>query len=234
MATRKGVIQVTRENLAVAANFETEKLEAREIEDAPEIARWDSETNQPVVRQRYAKEAHDDIEDEPALPKGTVGYRYVNEDGDEVPNERLTYVQLTPEGDAEEVEKRPSSVLTGEVVPVEKWVDRDAVDTFLVESTYEVWGQEAADEAALQELAEYVEEAGETPMFVWMLQPEFYKTWGLLVPQFDEDADEFSLFVKTTRKRLEPNHEMPVLSQSEIEEIEAAAEEHFVEQEVPG
>lgn len=234
MATRKGIIQLTKEGLAVTARFETERLEAHDIEDGPDVTRWDTETDQPVIRQRYVKEAHDELDDEPPLPKGTVGYRYVNENGDEVPKERLTFVQLTPDGEAKEVEKRPSTVLTDEVVPVEKWVSRGAVEQFLTDSTYEVWGQEAEDEAELQELAEYIEDAGEAPMFVWMLQPSFYRTWGILVPQFDDEAEEFSLFVKTTRKRLEPDHEMPVLSQSEVEDLARDAEDQFVEQEVPG
>lgn len=234
MATRKGIIQLTREDLAVTARFETERLEAHDIEAGPEIARWDSETDQPVVRQRYVKETHDDIDGEPPLPEGTSGYRWVNEDGEEVPKERLTYVQLKPDGEVEGVEKRPTTVLKDEVLPVEKWVDRDVVDRFLVESTYEVWGREAGDEVELQKLAEYIEEAGETPMFVWMLQPEFFKTWGILVPQFDEGDQSFSLFVKTTRKRMDPEHEMPIMSVEEVEDIRAAAEEHFVEQEVPG
>lgn len=234
MATRKGVIQLMREDLAVTARFETERMEAHEIEEGPEIARWDSETDQPVVRQRYVKETHSEIEGEPPLPKGTVGYRYVNEDGDEVPKERLTYVQLKPDGEVEEVEKRPSTVLKDEVLPVEKWVNREAVEQFLVDSTYEVWGREAEDEAELQKLAEYIDDAGEGPMFVWMLQPEFFKTWGILVPQFDEEREAFSLFVKTTRKRMESEHEMPVMSAAEVEEIRAETEEHFVEQEVPG
>lgn len=234
MATRKGVIQLAHQDLEVSAKFETERMEAHEIEDGPEIVRWDREAGQPVIRQRYVKPDHEDIEGEPALPKGTVGYRYVNEDGEVVPKERLVYVQRTPDGETERVEKRPSTVLKGEALPVEKWVDLDRVGNFLVESTYELWGQEAADEAALQELAEWIDDHGETPMFVWMLQPDFFKTWGLLVPEFNEDRTEFTLLVKTTRKTVEPEHEMPVLSQAEVQDLLEAAEAHFIEQEAPG
>lgn len=234
MATRKGIIQLAHEDLAVTARFETERLEPDEIEDAPDIARWDPETDQPVIRQRYVKPEHDEIEGEPALPSGTVGYRYVNEDGDEVPSERLVHVMRTEDGDVERVDKRPSTVKKDEVLPVEKWIPREDVGNFLVESTYELWGREAADEAALQELAEWIDEAGEVPMFVWLLQPEFYKTWGILVPEFNEDRSAFSLLVRVTRKTLEPTHEMPVLSEAEAEEVLEAAEAHFIEQEVPG
>ncbi|MFB6137031.1 MAG: hypothetical protein ABEJ42_01645 [Halobacteriaceae archaeon] len=234
MATRKAVVQVAHGDLAVTAHVETERLEAHEIESGPEVVRWDRETDQPVVRQRYVKETHEEIEGEPALPSGTVGYRYVNEDGETVPGERVVHVQRTPEGEVERVEKRPTTVLKGEPLPVEKWVDLDDVSRFLVESTYEVWGQEAADEAALQELAEWVEEHRETPMFVWLLQPDFFKTWGVLVPTFTADRESFSQLVKTTRKTVEPDHEMPVLSQSEVEDLIEAAEAGYVEQEVPG
>jgi hypothetical protein len=234
MASRKGIIQLSHEDLAITARFETERLEAHEIEEGPEIVRWDRETDQPVVRQRHVKPDHDEIEDEPGLPKGTVGYRWVNEEGEVVPDERLIYVQRTADGDVERVEKRPSTVLKGEPLPVEKWLDLDDVGDFLVESTYEVWGQEPEDEAALQELAEWIRDEGEVPMFVWMLQPDFFKTWGLLVPEFDEDDERFALLVKTTRKTLEPEHEMPVLTQSEVEDLLAEAEAHFVEQEAPG
>lgn len=234
MATRKGVIQLAHEDLAVTARFETERMEAHDIDDAPEIVRWDRDSNGPVIRQRYVKPIHEDIEGEPALPSGTVGYRYVNEDGEEVPDERIVYVQRTPDGDVERVEKRPSTVLKGEPIPVERWIPVEDVGNYLFESTYELWGHEAADEAALQELAEWVTENGETPMLVWMLQPDFLKTWGILVPEFSDDGESFAVLVKTVRKTVEPRHEMPVLSQTEVEELMAEAEAQFVEQEVPG
>ncbi len=75
MATRKGIIKLSRDDIAIVAEFETEKLEAEDIEEGPEIAQWDAEKDQPVVRQRYVKSDHEGIEDEPSLPKGTVGYR---------------------------------------------------------------------------------------------------------------------------------------------------------------
>lgn len=234
MATRKGVLKISRDEIAVVAGFATEKLEAKPIENPPEIARWDTKTEQPVIRQRYVKEEHEEIDGEPALPEGTVGYRWVNEDGEEVPKERLTYVQRSPEGDVEEVEKRSTTVLKDEPVPVEQWVPVDTVGSFLVESTYELWGQEAEDEAELQRLAEYIEDAGEAPMLVWMLQPAFLKKWGILVPEFDEEAEQFSFVVKVTQKKIEPEHEMPVLEEGEVEEILTEAEEHFIEQEAPG
>lgn len=233
MATRKGILKLSHEGLAVVAEFETERLEAENIENPPDIARWDAETDQPVVRQRYVKEAHDDIEGEPALPKGTVGYRWVNEDGEEVPRERLTYVQRRPDGEVEEVSKRPTTVLKDEPLPVETWVALEDVSSFLVESTYELWGREAEDEAELQRLAEHIQEEGETPMVVWMLQPAYLKSWGVLEPRFDEDEEAFSIVVKVTQKRIETEHEMPLMAAGEVEEILAEAEEHFVEQETP-
>jgi len=234
MATRYGVLELSREDLEIEAAFETERLDAQDIEEAPEIARWDPETDGPVVRQRYVKPTHEEIDGEPALPEGTVGYRWVTEDGEVVPSERLTYVQRTPDGDVERVDKRPTTVTKDESLPVERWVPLDEVGSYLVESTYELWGREAADEADLQRLAEYVEQEGETPMVVWMLQPAFLKTWGLLVPEFDEEEDRFSIVVRLTQQRIEPEHSMPVLSAEEVEAVLAEAEAHFVEQEAPG
>lgn len=110
MATRKGIIQLAHEDLAITARFATERMEAHEIDEAPEVVRWDRETDSPVIRQRYVKPGHEEIEGEPALPSGTVGYRYVNEDGEEVPDERIVYVQRTPDGETERVEERPVAV----------------------------------------------------------------------------------------------------------------------------
>jgi hypothetical protein len=234
MATRKGIIKISRDDLAVLAEFETERLEATPIENPPDIARWDTGTDQPVVRQRYVKEDHDEIDGEPALPEGTVGYRWVNEDGDVVPTDRLTYVQRKPDGSVEEVSKRETTVLKDEPLPVEKWIPVDDIGSFLIDSTYEVWGREAEDEAELQELAEYIDDTGEAPMFEWLLQPAFLKTWGILVPEFDEDRSEFSLIVKVTQKTIEPDHPMPVLEEAEVSELLEEPEEHFVEQEAPG
>lgn len=47
------------------------------------------------------------------------------------------------------------------------------VGSFPVEATYELWGQEPADEADLQKLAAYIDREGETPVVVWLLQPAF-------------------------------------------------------------
>lgn len=234
MATRYGVLDLSRDDLDVEAAFETERLEAESIEEPPDIARWDPETDQPVIRQRYVKPDHEEIDDEPALPEGTVGYRWVTEDGEVVPTERLTYVQRKPDGSVEPVDKRPTTVLKDEPLPVERWVSRDEVDTFLVESTYEIWGREPADEAELQRLAEYIEADGETPMVVWMLQPAFLKSWGVVVPEFDEDEEQFGLVVRVTQKKIEPEHSMPLLSAEEVEDVIAEAEARYVEQEAPG
>lgn len=234
MATRKGILKLSRNDLAVVASFETERLEAENIESPPEIVRWDAETDQPVVRQRYVKSTHEEIDGEPPLPEGTTGYRWVNEDGEAVPKERLTYVQRKPDGDVEEVNKRPTTVLKDEPLPVEQWVDLAKVGSYLVDATYEIWGEEPADEADLQKLASYIEEEGETPMVVWLLQPAFLKSWGLIVPEFDEEEERFSLVVKVTQKKIEPQHSMPVLEPGEVDELLAESEEHFVEQEVPG
>lgn len=233
MAARRGIIQVARGDVAVSAEFRTERMEAHEIESAPEIVKWEERTDQPVVSQRYVKETHDEIEGETPLPSGTVGYREVNEDGDEVPKERISYYQVTPDGERERVEKRPSTVKRGEVLPVERWVDLDEVSDYLVDATYEVWGEEKEDEVELQRLAEHVEEKGEAPMLVWMLQPDFFKTWGILVPRMDEGNGEFSLLVHATRKRVEPEHEMPLMTEKDIRETLEEREEPFVEQEAP-
>jgi len=58
MASRGGVIQVSREGFAVTADVLVERLEAHEIEEAPEIFMWDVKTDQPVIEQRYVKEGH--------------------------------------------------------------------------------------------------------------------------------------------------------------------------------
>jgi hypothetical protein len=69
MAPRKGTIKISREDLAVLAAFEPERLEGTPIENPPVIARWDNCTDQPVVRQRYVKDDHDGIDGESALSK---------------------------------------------------------------------------------------------------------------------------------------------------------------------
>ena len=54
------------------------------------------------------------------------------------------------------------------------------------------------------------------------------------MPEFNEDRTEFTLLVKAVRKSIEPEHEMPVLSQAEVRELVEEAEARFVEQEAPG
>ena len=42
MAARKGIIQLSRGDIAVSAKFETERMEEHELEEAPEIFMWDA------------------------------------------------------------------------------------------------------------------------------------------------------------------------------------------------
>lgn len=48
MATRKAILKLSRDDLAVVAAFETEKLEPVHIESPPDVTRWDAEADQPV------------------------------------------------------------------------------------------------------------------------------------------------------------------------------------------
>lgn len=81
MAFRKSWLKLKHQDLAVNVDVRTAKLEPEHVVERPEVIRRDERTGSLVIRQLYDKASGDPLED-------GYGYRWVNEDGEEVPDER--------------------------------------------------------------------------------------------------------------------------------------------------
>lgn len=214
MPHRKSRLKLQHQNLAVNADVRAAKLDPEAIGDRPDIVRRDQRTGGLVVRQLYDKATGD------ALEEG-YGYRWVNEDGEEVPAED---VQLYAVEDDEEqpFSKHEPTVGSDRVLTADTWIPVAQVGEYLVESIYELYGEDDVDVAQLYELAEHIREFDEAPVVPFVLQASMYRQWGVITPFFFEDA--FSLIVRVTTQKIEPDHRMPVLSADELEAARERAE----------
>lgn len=215
MAHRKSRLKLKHQDLAVNADVRTAKLDAESLEDRPEVVRRDEQTGSLVVRQTYDKATGEPLEE-------GYGYRWVNEEGEEVPDEDVELYAV--EGDEEKPFSRQEPTLGSErTVTADTWIPVATVDKYLTERVYELWGEDDADVAQLHELAEHIRDFDEAPVIPFVLQPAMYRKWGIITPFFFEET--FALVVRVTEQKIEPEHEMPVLSADEVETPEAGAEE---------
>lgn len=214
MPHRKSRLKLKHQDLAVNADIRAAKLDPEDIGDDPEIIRRDERTGGLLVRQVYDKESGEPLEE-------GYGYRWVNEEGEEVPDED---VQLYAVGDEEErpFSKHEPTVGSERVLTAETWIPVAQVDEYLVEKVYELYGEDAVDVAQLFELAEHIRDFDEAPVVPFVLQASIYRKWGIVTPIFYDE--EFALIVRVTTRKIEPEHRMAVRTQEEVEEARERAE----------
>lgn len=209
MAARKTRLRIDREDLKINALVRTKKIPERDIDDDPEIVRIDAETGQEVNKVVYDKASGEQLEE-------GYGYRYVNEDGQEVPKGDIEYYQILDEDHREKVEKFEATLGSERTVEPDKWINESEVDEFLVSKVYEMWGEEDEDTEQLYELMNYADETGKVPVIPVVFRKSFHKKWGMLTPY--HDGDEFGILMQITTKKLTPEHEMETITPQEMKE----------------
>lgn len=224
MAHRKTRLKLKHQDLAINADIRTARLSPEDLVEHPETIRRDEQTGSLVVRQVYDKDTGE------ALEEG-YGYRWVNEEGEEVPKENIQLYVI--EDDEEKRFSKHEPTLGAErTVSAETWIPVASIDEYLVERIYELWGEENEDIAQLFDLAEHIRDFDEAPVIPFVLQPSIYKSWGIITPFFFDDS--FSLIVRVTDQKIESEHEMPILTAEDIAAMEDAEEEApTLEQESP-
>lgn len=214
MAHRKSRLKLKHQDLAINADIRTAKLSPEDLVDHPETVRRDEQTGNLVVRQLYDKDSGETLEE-------GYGYRWVNEEGDEVPKEDLQLYAV--EDDEEQPFSKHEPTLGSErTVSAETWIPVASIDEYLIDKVYELWGEDDEDVAQLYDLAEHIRDFDEAPVIPFVLQPSVYKSWGIITPFFFEDS--FSLIVRVTDQKIESEHEMPVLDPEEITEARETEE----------
>lgn len=214
MAHRKSRLKLKHQDLAINADIRTAKLSPEDLVDHPETVRRDEQTGNLVVRQLYDKDSGETLEE-------GYGYRWVNEEGDEVPKEDLQLYAV--EDDEEQPFSKHEPTLGSErTVSAETWIPVASIDEYLIDKVYELWGEDDEDVAQLYDLAEHIRDFDEAPVIPFVLQPSVYKSWGIITPFFFEDS--FSLIVRVTDQKIESEHEMPVLDPEEITEAKETEE----------
>lgn len=223
---RKSRLKLNHQDLAINADVRTTKLSAQNLEEEPEIVRRDAKSGDVVVRQVYDKASGD------VLDEG-YGYRWVTEEGEEVPSEDIELYHLE---DGEETKfSRHEPTLGGErTVTADTWIPVAQVDEYLVEKTYEIWGEEETDRVQLFELAEHIRDFDEAPVIPFVMQPAIYRSWGVVTPFFYDG--EFAIILRVTDAKITPEHRMGIPSDDEVDAVEASEsgeEAQPLEQESP-
>lgn len=214
MPHRRSRLKLQHQDLAVNADVRAAKLDPDDIGDRPDIVRRDQRSGAIVVRQVYDKSSGAPLD-------AGYGYRWVTEDGDEVPE---ADVQLyTVRDDAEQpFSKHDPTVGSDRVLTADTWIPVAQVDEYLVESIYELYGEDDVDVAQLFALAEHIRDFDEAPVVPFVLQASLYRQWGIITPFFFDE--EFSVIVRVTTKKIEPDHRMPRLTDTELEAARKRAE----------
>lgn len=215
MAYRKTRLKLKHQDLAINADIRTGKLSPEDLEDQPEIIRRDEQSGSLVIRQLYDKESGEPLEE-------GYGYRWINEEGEEVPSEDIQLFVVA--GDEEQRFSKHEPTLGGErTLTAETWIPVGTIDGYLIDKVYELWGEDDEDVGQLYELAEHIRDFDEAPVVPFVLQPAHYRSWGIITPFFFEDS--FSLIIRVTEQKIEPEHTMPILTDEELESIPEAPEE---------
>ncbi len=214
MAHRKTRLKLDHQGLAINADVRTAKLSPETLGVEPEIIRRDQKSGSLVVRQLYDKDSGDTLEE-------GYGYRWVNEDGEEVPSEDI---QLFAVKDDEEqsFSKHEPTIGGDRTVTAETWIPVATIDEYLIENIYELWGEENTDIVQISNLASHIREFDEAPVIPFVMQPSIYKKWGIITPYFYEDR--FAAIVRVTDSKIEAEQTMPILTEEEAAEAKEKAQ----------
>lgn len=213
MAHRKSRLKLNHQNLAVNADIRTKKLDPESLEERPDTIRRDQKSGDPVVRQVYDKATEEPLEE-------GYGYRWVTEDGEEVPSEDIQEF-IIKDGKEQAFSKHDPTLGADRTVEAITWIPVAEIDEYLVEKVYEIWGEEESDVVQLYDLAEHIRDFDEAPVIPVVFQPSYYKDWGIITPVFFED--DFSLIMRVTSKKIEPDERMPYLEEADQEETDEDA-----------
>jgi hypothetical protein len=220
---RKSALKLEHQGLAINADIRTEKLSAESVEERPEVITRDRKTGNLVISQIYDKATEEPLE-------AGYGYRYVDEEGNEVTKDDLEYF-VVEDDEERRVKKREPTLGRGRTITPITWIPIDQINHYLIDRTYEIWGEEDLDIAQLYQLAQHITEFEEAPVIPVVLQPTFYKDWGIITPEFYDE--EFSLIMRITSEKIEPGHRMPQLTEADIKARQEAEEAETIEQETP-
>ncbi len=125
MAYRKTRLKLKHQDLAINVDIRTGKLSPDDLFEQSEVIRRDERTGSLVVRQIYDKELGDPLEE-------CYGYRWINEDGEEVPQEDIQ-LNVIEDGDERPFEKHEPTLGGERTLSAERRIPVATIDEYLVE-----------------------------------------------------------------------------------------------------
>lgn len=220
MAHRKSRLKISKQGVVVNADVRVAKLDPETVASQPEVIRRDRETGSEVTTEVYDKATGEPLEE-------GYGYRDVNEAGEEVPTKDIQRYQVR-NGSERQFSRYEPTIGDERTVTPFTWIPVETVDRYLVDRTYELWGEDPADVAQLYDLANLIRIYEEAPVIEFVLTPSEHKSWGIITPQFFDER--FALIIRITREKITPQHDMPLPSRAGAQPTEAVP---TLEQESP-
>lgn len=215
MSHRKSQLKLSHQDLAVNADVRTKKLQPETIEAKPEIVRRDASSGSLVVRRPYDRATGEPLEE-------GYGHRWVDEDGEEIPGGDIEEYVLR--GDEEkQVARHEPTLGEGRSLQAIRWIPVAEVDEYHVEATHEIWGEDDVDVAQLYALAEHIRDFDQAPVVPVVFQPAYHRNWGIITPAFFDGT--FSLILRVTNQKIEPEQRMPTLDGADPEDLELDADD---------
>ena len=205
MAHRKSRLELENQGVAIDAMVRTAKLDPEDVVEQPEIILRDPESGERVKRVAYDKESGE------SLTEG-FGYRYVTEEDERVvSHDELAYYRIR-DGREQRFDRFEPTLGAERTISPITWIPVHTIDRYLIERTYEMWGEDDADAEELYRLAKLIRDYGEAPVVEVVLRESTRMSWGIITPQFF--ADSFAMILRITRHRIEPQHQMPLFDET--------------------
>lgn len=184
----------------VNANIKIDKLDPAEIMGYPNIVMKDKEGNE--VKWVSIDKATGKIIGEGIEEGSRIQKLLMNSKGDTIPYHEVVYYQKLDNGKEVEIQPYEATFGKNRKVDIDKVIPAEDVENYLIESTYQVYGQKVDDDEPLYAIAKDLYDSGKVGIVPVVLRQGFKKYWGLIRPTLHKD--KFSVVMELTRAKIQP------------------------------
>lgn len=138
------------------------------------------------------------------LDKG-YGRVWINSDGQIVDKEDIQYYKMTSTGEKKIRQYKPT-LGAGRVLKPKDVIPASEVGQYLIESMYEINGDNEEDDKTLFELGKYMSEKNFAIVYPFVVREGWKKYWAIVVPNFNPKKKKFNLLAHIIRAKVEYQH----------------------------
>lgn len=194
---RTAQIQFLADKMAIVANVRYRKAESVTLPNVPEKVVM--RANGSLVQRRAVDK----------LTGNQVSFGYVDEQGNEVAKDAISYYSVDKEGKESQLAKMKLT----KIIQIARTIPLDRLNEFAVDAVYEVWADE--DAKLLWKLAEYLNSNNQVGVSVFSHGNGFKNYIALLRPVFI--GESWVMTMTLAQKRAEFKNVMAIPTKAEIE-----------------